>query len=114
MIREVFEESGVIVRRYDEPICVAEEIDTGFIQYVYLGVRVTAAQFEQLSQNSEGDLVKVGFDELKPLLSDGSRWVPTGRAQVLMWLGMGAPGAGWNAKFQGQTPQEVFKLLTNS
>ena len=112
MIREVFEESGLIVRRYDEPVCVAEEIDTGFIQYVYLGVRVTAAQFGQLSQNSEGDLVKVSFDELPKLLSKTPQWVPTGRAQILMWLGLGAPGGGWNAKFDGQTAEEAFKSLT--
>lgn len=112
MIREVFEESGLIIRRYDEPICVAKEIDTGFIQYVYLGVRITASQFGQLSQNSEGDLVKVSFDELRKALGDTHQWAPTGRAQILMWLGLGAPGAGWNAKFDGHTAQEIFKSLT--
>ena len=112
MIREVFEETGLIVRRYDEPVSVAEELDTGFIQYVYLGVRITATQFGQLSQNSEGDLVKVSFDELRKVIADGNLWVPTGRAQILMWLGLGAPGSGWNAKFDGLTAQELFESLT--
>lgn len=113
MLREVFEESGLIVRRYDEPICVAEELDTGFIQYVYLGVRITAAQFTQLSQNSEGDLERVSYDDLKKWLSNEQDWVPTGRAQVLMWLGLGAPGAGWNARFGDKTARELFDLICN-
>lgn len=113
MLREVFEESGLIVRRYDEPVCVAEELDTGFIQYVYLGVRITAAQFSQLAQNPEGDLVKMSYDDLKMRLSDPEGWVPTGRAQVLMWLGLGAPGAGWNARFAGLNAKELFNALTS-
>jgi hypothetical protein len=36
MIREIFEEAGIIVRPYAEPICVAKEVNTGFIQYNYL------------------------------------------------------------------------------
>lgn len=113
MLREVFEESGLIVRRYDEPVCVAQELDTGFIQYVYLGVRITSAQFAQLSQNSEGDLVRVSFDELKKLLAYKEEWVPTGRAQILMWLGLGAPGAGWSPRFDGKTATELFDAVTN-
>lgn len=112
MLREVFEESGLIVRRYDEPVCVAQELDTGFIQYVYLGVRITSAQSAQLSQNSEGDLERVPFDELKKQLADKERWVPTGRAQILMWLGLGAPGAGWRPRFDGKTATELFDLIT--
>lgn len=112
MIREVFEESSLIIRRYDEPVCVAREIDTGFIQYVYLGVRITAAQFGQLSQNSEGDLVKVSFDELRKALATEKNWVPSGRAQILMWLGLGAPGAGWNAKFGGKSAQAIFESFS--
>ena len=112
MLREVFEESGLIVRRYDEPVCVAQELDTGFIQYVYLGVRVTSAQFGQLSQNSEGDLVRTSFDDLKNLLANKEDWVPTGRAQILMWLGLGAPGAGWNPRFGSKSAAELFDAIT--
>lgn len=112
MLREVFEESRLILRRYDEPICVAQELDTGFIQYVYLGVRITAIQFNQLSQNSEGDLEKVSFDELGRYLATEQDWAPTGRAQILMWLGLGAPGAGWGARFGGKTAKELFDLIS--
>lgn len=111
MVREVFEESGLIVRRYSEPICVMEELDTGFIQYVHLGVRVTKEQFAQLSQNSEGDLIRLSYDELRHELMNEAQWVPTGRAQVLMWLGLGAPGAGWQARFDKRTAKEVFDSL---
>jgi 8-oxo-dGTP pyrophosphatase MutT (NUDIX family) len=111
MVREVFEESGLIVRRYQEPICVMQELDTGFIQYVHLGVRVTKEQFHQLSQNSEGDLIRLPYDELSKTLMNEQDWVPTGRAQILMWLGLGAPGAGWHAKFDKMSAKEVFGAL---
>lgn len=111
MLREVFEESGLIVRRYQEPVCVMEELDTGFVQYVHLGVRVTREQFAQLSQNSEGDLIRLSFDELQTSLAEASDWVPTGRAQLLMWLGVGAPGAGWHARFSGKNAKQVFDDL---
>ncbi|MDO9365793.1 MAG: hypothetical protein Q7T58_05580 [Methylotenera sp.] len=113
MIREVFEESGLILRRYHEPIAVAQELDTGFIQYVYLGVRVTALQYEQLEANSEGRLLPVGFDELVTKLKDSDIWVPTGRAHILIWLGLGAPGAGlFSARFDGKTAREAFDEAT--
>lgn len=111
MVREVFEESGLIVRRYQEPICVMQELDTGFIQYVHLGVRVTKEQFTQLSQNCEGDLIRLPYDELLRELMNEQDWVPTGRAQILMWLGLGAPGAGWYAKFNHLSAKEVFDSL---
>ncbi len=113
MVREVFEESGLIVRRYREPICVMHEMDTGFIQYVHLGVRVTSEQFAMLAQNSEGDLLRLSFDSLSKELRNEQDWVPTGRAQILMWLGLGAPGAGWHAKFNGKTAKEVFRDLVD-
>lgn len=111
MVREIFEESGLVVSRYGEPICVAQEIDTGFVQYVHLGVRVTKSQFAHLAHNSEGDLLRLNFDELKKSLLDAQNWVPTGRAHLLMWLGLGAPGAGWNAKFDGESAKETFDAL---
>ncbi|PKO45904.1 MAG: hypothetical protein CVU29_08055 [Betaproteobacteria bacterium HGW-Betaproteobacteria-22] len=113
MIREVFEESGLILRRYHEPIAVAQELDTGFIQYVYLGVRVTSQQYEQLEANTEGRLLPVGFDELVNKLKNNDIWVPTGRAHILMWLGLGAPGAGFfRPRFDGKTAREAFDEAT--
>ena len=111
MIREVFEESGLVVRRYQEPICVATELDTGFVQFVYLGVRITDAQAGELNANSEGDLVMLSFDDLVARLADSSVWVPTGRAQVLMWLGLGAPGAGMSPRFGGKSAKEAFSAV---
>lgn len=114
MIREVFEESSIIVRRYPkkEPVCVARETDTGFVQYVFLGVRITARELEDAATNSEGEAVAIGFDKLRRELSDPSRWVPIGRAHLLMWLALGAPGAGRLARFGGKTAIELFDDLT--
>lgn len=114
MIREVFEESGLIVRGYQEPICVATEVDTGFIQFVYLGVRITETQAAELSANAEGDLVTLSFDNLVTRLSDATSWVPTGRAQVLMWLGLGAPGAGWSPRFGNMSATEAFAAVVSN
>jgi hypothetical protein len=108
----VFEESEIIVRRYSEPICVSREVDTGFIQYTYLGVRITKDQLERCEQNPEGHISRVPFDELSMKLKRDREWVPSGRALVLMWLSLGAPGAGFMPKFSGQTPSELFNAVT--
>jgi hypothetical protein len=114
MVREVFEESGLIVRSRNEPVCVAEELDTGFVQYVFLGVRITSAEFARLFTNSEGSIVQVPYDELQRRLADSADWVPSGRAHVLAWLGLGAPGAGFRATFDGKSAKEVFEQLVGA
>lgn len=115
MIREVFEESGIIVRRYGygEPVCVAEEVDTGFIQYVYLGVRITTSQYEVIDQNREGGIEFVKFDDLPQKLQQKEEWVESGLAHVLLWLGLGAPGAGLFPKFDGLSPRELFNRVVD-
>lgn len=114
MIREVFEESSIIVRRYPikEPVCVARELDTGFVQFVYLGVRVTASDYEKAEANSEGQVVSIAFNDLEEMLRQPENWVPTGRAHILMWLALGAPGAGFFAKFGGKSAKALFEELT--
>lgn len=111
MIREIFEESGTIIRPFSEPVCVAEEVDTGFIQYVSLGVRITNEQCKQIKENDEGDIFCVSFKQLPRLLQDSRDWVPTGRAHLLMWLALGAPGAGLFPRFDGASPKELFSRI---
>ena len=108
MVREVFEESGLIVRSRGEPVAVAHELDTGFVQYVFLGVRITAAECERLSSNSEGNVVEIPFAQLGGRLAESAGWVPSGRAHLLAWLGLGAPGAGFHPKFGKSTPKDLF------
>lgn len=108
MIREVFEEAGIIVRRYAEPICVAQEVNTGFIQYVFLGVRITKSQYAHLEENPEGKVMFLSFDKLPQKLHAAEGWVDSGRAHILLWLGLGAPGAGIFPRFAGLTPRALF------
>lgn len=116
MLREIYEESGIIVRRYEakEPLCVAQELDTGFIQYVYLGVRITRNDLGLATANSEGDVIAIPFDDLTGRLGDSAQWVPTGRAQIMVWLGLGAPGAGRFARFNGRSAREAFDTIASS
>lgn len=114
MIREVFEEAGIIVRPYAEPICVAKEVNTGFIQYIYLGIRVTKSEFARLRENPEGDLDLLSFDNLPKKLHLAQEWCDSGRAHVLLWLSLGAPGAGLFPKFNGLTPRALFDQVVGT
>lgn len=109
MVREVFEESGILVKPYGEPVCKSEERDTGWIQYVYLGVRVEKER-AKLEPNTEGQWVAIGYDELPNKLHSGE-WVPSGRAHVLLWLALGAPGAGLMARFNGMRPAAAYRWV---
>ncbi len=117
VIREVDEETRVhfTIDTLPRILAMLEE-RTGFVQFAFLGVRISGAQCDQLPQNpnpAEGRRENVPFDQLGKRLLE-SNWVPTGRAAVLAWLGLGAPGAGWHPRFGRRTAGELFdEILRN-
>ena len=90
---------------------LCRELKTGFIQFVLLGVDVDADEAAVMKTNWEGDKVVVGFDELPQRLAAEEQWVPTGKAHILAWLALGAPNAGPDVSFGGQTPQGLFDAV---
>jgi hypothetical protein len=111
-IREVFEESNASLD-FDEkiPMMLSKELETGFIQLGFLGVNITLKQRNELEANPEGSIVFVKFAELKERLLTGKSWVPTGKAQILAWLALGAPNTKWRAKFSGLSPTALFNEI---
>jgi 8-oxo-dGTP pyrophosphatase MutT (NUDIX family) len=119
--REVLEETRVSVTWSElPPVLLAKELATGFIQVVLLGVNLTAAEVERLDHGFEGESLRVRFDDLPRLLQRhdapdsgavSADWVPTGKAHVLAWLALGAPGAGKRPKFGKHSATELFDLL---
>jgi transcriptional regulator with XRE-family HTH domain len=95
-IREVDEEIHVVVTpSKDVPILICEERDPlpqHAIMVMWLGVDFPQDQHARMKGSPEGELCEIRFDEIKRHLLD-ERWVPSGMAQVLVWLGLGAPGA---------------------
>ena len=108
MQREIFEETQITVDVDDIPnIIFSEEIETGFIQVNFLGLRATKKSLARLSSNWEGDVKRVHFDNLPEILADGF-WVPSGKAQILAWLALGAANGGRRPKFNGLSSEELF------
>jgi 8-oxo-dGTP pyrophosphatase MutT (NUDIX family) len=102
LAREVEEEARIkLTFEKKTPLLIMEEMQTGFIQVAFLGMTISAGQADHLLDNPrpvEGKPVKVHFDDLQDLLRHPD-WVPTGKAAVLAWLALGAPGAGPYVRF---------------
>lgn len=119
--REVLEESRAgITWASPPPALLSKELETGFIQFTLLGVNVSAADAERMEHSPEGTVTLVAFDDLLHRLqgsvapgplSPHTGWVPTGRAAVLAWLALGAPGSSKPLRFGGRSGSEVFDLV---
>ena len=114
LVREVFDECGALVRPGGVPLLLAQESDTGFVMLAYLGLRIARTQLARMQGQDEGALLRIGFDELPERLRDGAGWTPSARAQTLLWLALGAPGAGKAATFAGRPARAAFDHVINS
>lgn len=91
--REVKEETGITIPLQQlqqawpssRPLSLVKEKTTGFVQCAAIGISVSAQALQQLQENWEGNLLRVGWHELPDLLKDPS-WVPSGKAHVMTWL----------------------------
>lgn len=109
--REVREEiNAVITCSNSPPMLLAEELSERFFQIVFLGANISVNQLRSMKENWEGaGIVKVAFDDLRGfLVAPPKPWVPTGKAHVLAWLALGAPGAGWRPRFRKLSPRTLF------
>lgn len=105
--REIHEESQLVVSAgLTTPMMLSKELDTGFIQLVFLGLTLPAAMLDRLSGNWEGSVLRVPFNDLPAVLLRDD-WVPSGKAHVLGWLAAGAPGAGKKPLFGGLTAAQL-------
>jgi hypothetical protein len=120
--RELYEESGIDVHEDIIDKCrisLAEELSTGFFQVVALGVNITKKQLNKLRNNEkkevkpEGKPIIYGFDEIEEIIK-GEKMVPSGASHIMIWLGLGAPGAKRKSKFSGKSAQELFDDIINS
>jgi hypothetical protein len=124
-MREVFEESNVILTWDEAPVLYVQETKTGFIQVAYLGVSITSTVLHTLEAHWEGTAVRIGFDALhsellkeERLLEPGEDptephpyWVPTCKASILAWLALAAPTAGGKTRFGSYSSSELFDIL---
>jgi hypothetical protein len=116
VIREIQEETSLTLTFDKVPnLLIMEELENGWIQVAFLGLSISAAQARDIhkySSEHEGEPERIDFADLPFRLGDPD-WVPTGKAAVLTWLALGAPGAGAYARFgKGRfwkaTPKEVL------
>ncbi|WP_394778639.1 NUDIX domain-containing protein [Undibacterium sp.] len=113
MLREIKEETGLVLQVPTlPPMMCSQELATGFIQFVFLGLVVPTAALEQLSNSWEGSAVCIGYDELGEALSQPD-WVTSGKVHVLAWLALGAPGINTGQRFDGLTATQLFETFFN-
>ena len=89
---DVLEKTQLKFRKKGVRVLALKELSTGFIQFALVGINLNTSEAKQVKMNLEGNVVTVPFGELGTVLLSKKRgWVPTGKAQVLSWLAMGAP-----------------------
>jgi ADP-ribose pyrophosphatase YjhB (NUDIX family) len=106
--REVLEETKLALPPEAAPsMILAKEIATGFIQLVYLGFDMPAIAVSRVKGNWEGHVEAFPYAALPGLLQQPD-WVPSGKAHVLAWLALGAPGGGEKPRFGSLSPDQLF------
>jgi len=109
--REVNEEIQISIDwKNPPPMIMSQEVKTGFIQLVVLGVNIDEESLIKYNNNWEGDLVKIKYSQLEGILHDQS-WVHSGIGHILSWLAYGAPNAGLMAKFGDLSARELFNKI---
>lgn len=112
--REVLEETGLILpAEAAPPMILSREISTGSIQLVYLGFDVAATAIPRVENNWEGHIEAIPYAALPGLLQQPD-WVPSGKAHVLAWLALGAPGCGEKPQFGGLSPDQLFNACVDA
>lgn len=112
VIREVNEEACIAapINQNDIFFCLKEK-KTGFIQFLFIGCCINKFDKEFIKSNYEGNATWIGFDDIEKKMRSDDKIVPSCRAAILLWLGVGAPGAKKDSFFSGKNPQKLFKDL---
>lgn len=116
VIREIFEECNVILSPSafkNVPILASRETDTGFLQYYALGINLTEEEFKKIKCSNEGTKHLIDFANLEEELKKED-WTPSGKAHVLMWLGLHATGVRFGKLFNWKRPKKVFDNIVSS
>lgn len=96
--REINEEIGIELKNGRYPIYLGEELDTGFLQIVFLGVPISKKEIDYASENWEGEITKVPFNQIQDCFIHHDEYVPTALMHIRCWLDLGAPGT--SAKYK--------------
>jgi hypothetical protein len=118
--REFYEETNIALQGVQlerVPMVLMEELGTGFVHVVFLGVNISPDQAKDEKPNWEAipkdirtqdkKLHGIQYEKLEKMLYDQTDWVLSGKAHVLMWLSMGAPGSK-SGRWRGKKPTEIF------
>lgn len=109
-IREAFEEiNAPIIIKKNTPLCLLYEVETNFLQFVYLGCAVHESEY--IKNNAEGRVKLVGFNELEKTFKGSLKIVPTCEVAILLWLSIGAPGIADDSDFSGKSARRLFQEL---
>ena len=109
--REILEETSLSCAiPNNSTFSLCKEKTTGFLQWCLLGMPIDVAQLEHLHGNWEGSIHRLPFNQLAEFLQD-EKWVPSGKANILSWLALGAPHTKPQQKFGPYTALQLFERL---
>lgn len=112
--REFQEEANLTFSWNNQPMIAAKELDSGFVHVAFLGVNLDATEVKRRQNNWEGKIVAIKYgDLLSHLRNPEANWCPSGKAHVLLWLAMGAPGSRRSHWLLQQSPRKIFRLAMN-
>jgi hypothetical protein len=97
--------------------CVADFQDNKLV-FTVMGIRLKAEQARKIREGMVGQaasLCWVKYDELENIMlgSEAQRryMQPLAKANMLLWMSMGAPAAGFSVKFGKKTPRELYDQM---
>jgi hypothetical protein len=114
--RETHEEARLCFGTNQQPpLILSHQPDIGYLTVAMLGLEVTKVESEQAKGMTEGAIERVSFSSLGERLSGKEIWEPSGKAQVLSWLALGAPvHSRKSLRFGDLTGQGLFDLLVRN
>ena len=117
-IREIGEEAGIALTDIGSPpVLVGEEIDTGFVQYVYARIEISDSQSAGIVGSNEGKARLFTLEEIERIVVDGAyqgvarTFVPSGLMMIMAWLGLGAPNQHGERPIRGEALRRYEVML---
>ena len=84
-----------------------------FKTFFSFGVNLTEEEFKNIDFSNEGTSHLIDFANLEEELKK-ENWTPSGKAHVLMWLGLHATGVRFGKLFNRKRPKKVFDNIVSS
>jgi hypothetical protein len=116
--RELREETGASFHiESNTPVFLIDEFGVEFVQGSFLGINSTKNQIDRVFETPddfEGDPFIMSPEQLEEAMKNPNGWTISGWVQIMLWLGMGCPGAKTLIRFNNKSPQTLYRDIIES